>query len=131
MISPNICESSPLHPKHSPVLGYEAMRCQEPGLLGPVEEEDQVGDKLGFSQDDDAGNLVETWSENTQCFFWGFTSSMMAQLSMLSLAPGPCTALSIILTIIITFFIIFIVMMIFVILMTTPVKVAVDEKSRR
>ena len=39
------------------MLGYEAMRSQKPGLLGPVEEEDQVGDKFGFSQDDDARHL--------------------------------------------------------------------------
>ena len=42
------------------MFGYEAVRSQEPGLLGPVEEEDQVGDELRFSQDDDARNLVKT-----------------------------------------------------------------------
>ena len=42
-----------------PVLGYEAMRGQKSGLLGPVEQEDQVGDKFGFSQDHDAGDLMK------------------------------------------------------------------------
>ena len=44
-----------------------------------------------------------------------FTSSMMAQLSMLSLAPGPCTALSITIVIIILFF--FIILTIIIIIL--------------
>ena len=62
---------------------------------------------------------------------------MMAQLSMLSLAPGPCTALRIIVTIVICILliinIIFLVLIniMSIIMKTTPVKVTVDEKSRR
>ena len=40
------------------MLGYEAVRSYKPGLLGSIEEEDQVGDQFSFSQDHDAGDLV-------------------------------------------------------------------------
>ena len=42
------------------MLGYEAVRSHKPGLLGSVEEKNQVGDQFGFSQDHDAGHLVMT-----------------------------------------------------------------------
>ena len=53
-------DSSPLHPEWGPVLGDEAMGSHQPGLLGTVEEEDQVRDEIGFPQDHYSGDLAKT-----------------------------------------------------------------------
>ena len=48
------------------MLGYEAVRSYKPRLLGSIEEKDQVGDQVGFSQDHDAGHLVLRLSGSKQ-----------------------------------------------------------------
>ena len=42
------------------MLGDEAMGSHQPGLLGTVEEEDQVRDEIGFPQDHYSGDLGKT-----------------------------------------------------------------------